>query len=190
MVLCDIDVVIMKIIICKINNNLVRNQKHIFLINTLVDKLKEYFNISISKDDIVYDKLGKPYIKDNQKKFSFSYSDEIAVIGISDYNLGIDVEKIKQYDEKIVNKIYSKEEFDFINNSKNKDYEYTKLWTYKEAYVKSKGTGIDKNFNKLNFIGNHDYKDDNLFKTINYTNYIITVCSEDTNLEVEVVYDE
>ena len=111
-------------------------------------------------------------------------------MGISDYNLGIDVEKIKKYDEKIIKRIYSKREFDFINNSNNKNYEFTKLWTYKEAFVKFKGTGIDKNFRKLNFIDNNSYKHDTFFKTINYTDYIITVCSKDLNLEVEVIYEK
>lgn len=180
----------MKIIICKFNGDLVRNQKHSFLINILINKLSEYFNINILKDDIIYDKNGKPYIKNNQKKISFSYSNELAIVGISDYNLGIDVEKIKKYDEKIVKRIYCKSEFDFINNSDNKNYEFTKLWTYKEAFVKFKGTGIDKNFRRLNFIYNNSYKYDTFFKTINYTNYIITVCSKDLNLEVEVIYEK
>lgn len=180
----------MKIIICKFNGDLVRNQKHSFLINILINNLNEYFNINILKDDIIYDKNGKPYIKNNQKKISFSYSNELAIVGISDYNLGIDVEKIKKYDEKIVKRIYSKSEFDFINNSNNKNYEFTKLWTYKEAFVKFKGTGIDKNFRRLNFIDNNSYKYDTFFKTINYTNYIITVCSKDLNLEVEVIYEK
>lgn len=180
----------MKIIICKFDGDLVQNQKHNFLLNILINKLNEYFNINILKDVILYDKNGKPYIKNNQKKISFSYSDELAIVGISDYNLGIDVEKIKKYDEKIIKRIYSKREFDFINNSNNKNYEFTKLWTYKEAFVKFKGTGIDKNFRKLNFIDNNSYKHDTFFKTINYTDYIITVCSKDLNLEVEVIYEK
>ncbi len=180
----------MKVIICKFNDNLVWNYKHNFLIDILINKLKEYFNINILKEDIIYDKRGKPYIKNNQKKFSFSYSNELAIVGISDYDLGIDVEKIRAYDKNIINKIYSKSEFDFINNSNNKNYEFTKLWTYKEAFVKFKGTGIDKNFRKLNFIDNNSYKYDTFFKTINYTNYIITVCSKDLNLEVEVIYEK
>ena len=90
----------MKIIVCNINGNLSRNHKHNFLVNILINKLKEYFNISISKDDIIYDKNGKPYLKNNQKKFNFSYSDELAIIGISNYNLGIDVEKVKKLIER------------------------------------------------------------------------------------------
>ena len=185
---CGLDVVLMKIIICK-TNYLDRDKKHACLINTLINKMREYFNIDIQKKNIIYDEEGKPHIINNIKRFSFSYSDEFSVIAISDYDIGIDIEKLRQYDEKIVKRLYSKNEFNFINSSNNKDYEYTKLWTYKEAFVKHKGTGIDKNFSKLNFIDDNGYNN-NLFKTIDYMNYIITVCSEDSNMEVEVIYDE
>ncbi len=52
---------------CEINSNLVRKHKHSFLVSRLINKLREYFNINISKADIIYDKNGNSYIKNNKK---------------------------------------------------------------------------------------------------------------------------
>ena len=178
----------MKIIICKFGNNLTRSDKHDYMVDVFIDIMDRCYGIDVLGQDIIYGKNGKPYIKNNTKYFNFSYSGELGVIGISDRELGIDIEKVKKYDERVVKKVYSREEEEFIRNSKDRDYEFTKLWTYKEAFVKYKGVGIDNSFDKLNFINNGSYMYDKLIKTISYSDYVITVCSDD--LEVEVIYEK
>ena len=44
--------------------------------------------------DLYYDEFGKPHLKD-EKHISISHSNDFSVIAISDYNLGIDLEIIK-----------------------------------------------------------------------------------------------
>lgn len=153
----------MKIYIYKFKNNYNRSKKHNILINNI-------------NDSIVYNTNGKPFTSNKNIKFNISYSGNIGVLAISDKDVGIDIENIKDIDDRVLNKVYSKDEINFINNSENKYYEYTKLWTKKESYVKYIGIGITEDFFNLSY-------DESLFKTFNYKNYIITICSKDLEIE-------
>lgn len=177
----------MKVYIKKFDKNCLRSRKHNTIIKILLDKLMMDFSESINEKYICYEENGKPFIKNKSIYFNISYSDNIGVLAISNENVGIDIEKIKKYDEKLVNNFYSKEELRYLKKSYDRNYEYTKLWTYKEAYLKYQGTGINDNFKNLNFIQENKYVSNVKFKTINYEDYVITICCKDLNLILEEI---
>lgn len=110
----------------------------------LKQKLKELYNISINKDNIIYNEKGKPYLKNNNIYFNISHSKDLIAIIIDNKECGIDIEYI-DYDRKIdklISKVLSTEEQKEFNNAIDKYEYFYKIWTIKEAYSKYIGTGI------------------------------------------------
>ena len=177
----------MNLYICLFKNFFRRKNKHDLVYDLLFKKIYENFQILLNKNDIIYNEYNKPLLKKYNVFFNISYSDNIAVLAISKNKVGIDIEKIKSYNEDIVNRIYSISEKKLLENSKNKDYLFTKLWTYKEAYVKYLETGIDKNFINLNFVYNNELSCNSMIHSIDYNNYIITYFCKNPMLDVEVL---
>lgn len=80
---------------------------------------------------------GKPYTKDAY--FGISHTENIVVCTVSNSPVGIDIERIKPYNDKLAKRITSKEEYDYINKDAEKLWE---IWTLKEAIIKKEGKGI------------------------------------------------
>ena len=95
--------------------------------------------------DIFYNEYGKPYIKNNPIYFNISHSGDYIVIIISDKECGIDIEKIRGLNNKIIDKICIDKEKKSIIDDKT----YTKIWTMKEAYSKYKGIGFGYGFKNI-----------------------------------------
>jgi len=118
-----------------IYSNLISNED---IIN---DILKQFDN-NVSLE---HDKNGKPYLLNSNMFISFSDSDDYKVVGISDIDIGIDIEHIKEHNyQRVVNKMFSKEKT-LINNLDD----FINYWTKKEAISKLEGLGLKLNFNKI-----------------------------------------
>ncbi len=148
--------------------------------------LKEY---NLKEKDIEYEfsKYGKPYIKNNKEiYFNISHSNELAICAISNKEVGCDIEKITKYNEKVVKKCFSLKEIDYINNSLNKDEAFTRIWTYKESFLKTIGIGINDKMNEFSIVPKN--KDIIIEQNINNKkyklvefrkeDYIISICEE------------
>ncbi|MBQ9549685.1 MAG: 4'-phosphopantetheinyl transferase superfamily protein [Lachnospiraceae bacterium] len=62
--------------------------------------------------------------------------------GLSTPSVGVDIECIRDYDEGIAERFFTKEEQDYLKFSENKEEDFTRIWTSKEAYGKFTGGGI------------------------------------------------
>ena len=122
--------------------------------------IKNNGNYIIKKND-----YGKPYLIDNKFYYNISHSNEYVALGISNIDIGIDIE----YD--------------------NKDNINYKEWTTKESFFKLIGKGllmndedyiIDYNSNIINY-NNTNYK----FNNYNLNNYILSVSYKD-NTKVNI----
>lgn len=80
---------------------------------------------------------GKPYTKDAY--FSISHTENLVVCVVSDAPVGIDIERIKPYDDRLCRRITNEEEYRYINKDALKLWE---IWTLKEAIIKKEGKGI------------------------------------------------
>lgn len=69
-------------------------------------------------------------------------SDLKATRGLSFPSVGIDIEYIREYDREIAERFFTKEEQDYLEFSDNKNEDYTRIWTSKEAYGKFTGGGV------------------------------------------------
>ncbi len=95
-----------------------------------------------SVPEFVYNEYGKPYLPDLPIYFNLSHCKYAVACVVSDYEVGIDVESITPYNDSVARRICNDEEYQRLTNSGNKDIEFTRLWTEKEAIAKFCGQGF------------------------------------------------
>ena len=140
---------------------------HILHINEIVENFKmvinsltreEYVTISKYKDikrmvqkiasillinkysgegELKYNEFEKPY-KDNGIFFSVSHSEDYIVIAVSDSNIGIDIEKVRTMNNKVIKYVLSDKEYSHFNDIDD----FFNMWTIKESVSKCLGTGL------------------------------------------------
>ncbi|MBO5885028.1 MAG: 4'-phosphopantetheinyl transferase superfamily protein [Clostridia bacterium] len=120
--------------------------------------------------DFEYTKFGKPYIKN--KHFSISHSDSFLVVATAKKELGVDVQKLIEYNDKLAKYVCNDKEYKKISTAKNKSLEFTKLWTKKESYIKLLGKTVFCDLKNL--LNNNNCK----FKFDYVKNYVICVCKQ------------
>lgn len=105
--------------------------------------LNKEYSLSLSELEIAHTPLGKPYFTQRPDiKFSISHSKSCAACILSEHNCGIDIENLRRFPEKVLKRVCSKTELDFINYSDDKNTAAFLLWTLKESYAKTTGEGI------------------------------------------------
>ena len=105
----------------------------------LKECLKKDFNIS--NYEIIFNDYNKPYLKNEEIYFNISHDKGTIVLVISDNEIGVDIEYFT-FKENVVRKFFTTNEQNEILNSANKEYDFTRIWVMKEAFVKMKGIGI------------------------------------------------
>ncbi len=90
---------------------------------------------------------GKPFLSNYPDiHFNLSHCQDVAVCLISEVEVGVDVEKVDQYDDKMARAICNDVEYLWVTRSsdpKTRAKSFTKLWTRKESVVKWRGTGLN-----------------------------------------------
>ncbi len=103
----------------------------------------ETFQIPLSRQHISYGPHGKPYLRDSPNvQFNISHSGQYVACAVADRPVGIDVQVIGAYRPDVAVRVCSDEELAGIGASDDPAFEFTKLWTRKEAYLKMLGCGI------------------------------------------------
>lgn len=136
--------------------------------------------------DFKIDGNGKPYDANGNCFFNISHCrDSVACIIGSSPN-GIDVESIinqECYD--IINNVCNNNEIILLKRSKKPLLEFTKLWTFKESYLKMMGTGIIGDLKKV------CYNNCNVFfESKVYEKFVLTYCSINKEELYEVSSDK
>lgn len=147
--------------------------------------LKKYYNIL--KPNFYKNEYGKPYIVDCDWYFNISHCDDLMVCIFATSEVGIDVEKIREYNPLLENKIFSIEEQKTIKGSRE---EFWKLWTIKESFLKYQGTGIIDELYKTEVLYNSNISIKNSSVQINvkeYNGYIISICSKEKIKNEELI---
>ncbi len=137
------------------------------------EKIGELF--TIDKKDIIFSvtNQGKPFCKSHPEiYFSLSHSGDFLALAVSDREIGIDIEKIREAKENLIRRVCSENEIKKIYSSENPDRVFTEIWTKKEAYLKALGTGIDRKLSSI------DTTSESLsFTTETTGNFIVSVFS-------------
>ena len=98
---------------------------------------------SISLDHILISEKGMPFLKNNERFFSISHSDDfVAVIINNHHSVGIDIESVKNKIVLIVNKFITEEEMKILSETGLENNLHCTIgWTIKEAMFKWYGLG-------------------------------------------------
>ena len=115
----------------------------------VLQTLKKEYNI----DGVIEcDEKGKPYLKGNKIFISIAHSGEYVACAVDESPIGIDIEKIRDINFKISNRVCTEEEKEYLfEHEMEKLYRFYEIWTAKEAFFKMQGTGI-KNFKSVNIL--------------------------------------
>lgn len=110
----------------------------------------EIFQIPLSQQHIAYGPYGKPYLRDYPNAhFNISHSGQYVACAVADRPIGVDVQVIGVYRTDVAARVCSEEKLAGIETSDNSTFEFTKLWTRKEAYLKMLGCGITGGIREL-----------------------------------------
>lgn len=110
----------------------------------LKEVLKKY---GIYDYEIKYGCRGKPYI--DGVHFSISHSGRLIAVMISDSECGVDVQQIRAVSEKTMRRVCNERELEKINNAKNREQCFCKIWAAKESHVKMTGMGFEGEFKNI-----------------------------------------
>ena len=88
---------------------------------------------------------GKPYLKDKDIFFNLSHSEEYVLCGISNSEIGCDIQKVGKADLKISERFFTENEHKKILSAENgdKDRMFYRIWTLKESFIKANGKGLN-----------------------------------------------
>lgn len=114
----------------------------------------------------------------NQIEFSLSHCNRAVACALSHNKVGMDVQEPVPYSSGLGAMTLSKAELKHVESSKNRDLEFTKLWTKKESYGKYWGFGIAYNLKAVDFLAG-ERKDK--FQTVTkvFPEYILTFSSKE-----------
>jgi 4'-phosphopantetheinyl transferase len=89
---------------------------------------------------------GKPYLQGPGPFFNLSHSGKLALIGIAQCELGLDVEKVRHLESltEIAQRHFSPSEFEALCalHGPARELGFYRCWTRKEAYIKAIGEGL------------------------------------------------
>ena len=110
--------------------------------------LREEYGIN-EVPEFVYNEFGKPSFSNLPIHFSLSHCKDAVACAVSDHNIGIDVETIVPYNPDVARRVCTAAELEMLEQSDNKDAEFIKLWTVKEAISKYEGMGLSLPFPEI-----------------------------------------
>lgn len=111
--------------------------------------LKKEHSIPMSDVNIQLGEFGKPYLPDYPDvHFNISHSGDFVVCAVSQSPVGIDIQTILTYKERVARRVLSPERVQEIEESTNPDLLFTKYWAEKEALLKLVGCGFSGEVNE------------------------------------------
>lgn len=161
--------------------------------------------LNISNEKLMFSalKLGKPFLIGYPDfHYNIAHSGEWVVCAVSNREVGVDIEQVKQIDFGIAKRFFTEYEYNELMTkpqSEQVEYFYT-IWTLKESYIKCIGKGLSEPLNSFGFRVNgdkaglsDDRKDQYYFNWQNIEEYKLAVCTMAEMSDIEVqecdIYD-
>ncbi len=146
-------------------------------LNCIISYMMIVKHLNTSNIKLNYTEYEKPYIEN--KHFSISHTSGLVIVGFSSEPIGVDCEKIKEFNDNLITYMFSLEELKKHQNTLDNDF-LTKNWTIKEAYIKLLGTGLPKNFHEFDITGKKYQININSMKI---NDFWLSVCSKSDNIK-------
>ena len=115
---------------------------------------------------------GKPYLEGVGPAFNLSHSGKLALVAVSQSELGVDVEKVRRLESlsQIAQRHFSDAEFGALSalDGDQRELAFYRCWTRKEAYIKALGEGLSMSLDSFEvsvgvepqFLACHDGRED------------------------------
>ena len=149
------------------------------LLSNLLDK---YYNLDYNDLEFKFNKDNKPFIVNNNIFYNISHSSNYVITVVSDKEIGIDIEKIRETNIKSINYFASNKEKEYIFSEDNNLFKRLfEIYTLKEAYIKMVGKSVfDIKNVEFTISNNHIYCSDINVKCYSfiYDNYVISICEK------------
>lgn len=136
------------------------------------------FNIDVN--DMKFDDMnGKPYLVGESVCFNVSHSENMVAVAFSDRNIGVDLEKTRSVNPKLIDRYFTICEKEYINvDLPDWESRFFEIWTKKEAFLKRSGVGLRVKLNEL------ETKTCEGIKTYNLDGFVLSVCCDDKNFNI------
>lgn len=111
--------------------------------------------------DYSYTKTGKPYIIDKNAYISFSHSHNLAICAVSDSDMAVDTEKIRNINKLVYKTVLTPKEIQSTSISNMTDEYLINKWCVKESYLKLASINVRKyTMTKIHQSGNMVFAND------------------------------
>lgn len=117
--------------------------------------------------------------------FNVSHAGDYVVGVVSDCEVGCDIEKAVDAPLEIAERYFFSEEYEYIKSAADKDRAFFTLWTLKESYMKMTGRGMSLALDSFEiipaaggFVLGKSPEKPGIFRTMEFKDYIFSVCSE------------
>lgn len=100
----------------------------------------EVCTLGVRESEIALDELGKPTLPGGGVYFSVSHSGDYAVLALSGFEVGADIEKIEAVRHSVAERVFTPEELTWMKE--NAETRFYILWTLKESVCKLDGRGL------------------------------------------------
>lgn len=139
--------------------------------------LSEYLNVDQDSLVVCRDGFGKPYLKNFPDiHYNISHTKGVIICAISNEPIGVDIERIKKVNHRIVKRFFTVNEQNYILSNTGKQSErFIEIWTMKESYVKWQGKGMEIPFESF------DVTSKTNIVSIRVDSFYISVCSDKIN---------
>lgn len=114
-------------------------------VKLLENALMKEYGIEINESDICRSENGKPFFRDYpQIYFNISHCDNAAACIVDSAVCGIDVEKLRQPNDRVAERLFSRSQLEIYHklDGRDKSGYFTTVWTLMEAYAKADGRGF------------------------------------------------
>lgn len=139
--------------------------------------LSEYYGLKMIPP-IEFDEFGKPFFSNVDLHFNISHSYNLVACALSENNIGLDIQKIVDKNEKLYSYVCNKKELRKITSSDDPKAEFIILWTKKESYLKCLGSGINVDLKDVLQDSNINSFFTTTIEATNDEKYILTIYEE------------
>ncbi len=122
---------------------------------------------------------GKPFLKSEKLFFNISHCAEGVAVVVDAEPVGIDVQEIDGFNEKVAKRFFNESENKKINASPDKAKAFTRIWTLKESAIKCEGKSL-ANLGEFSFGDYENFfeKYEKKFSCLSEKNVLISVCGD------------
>lgn len=133
------------------------------------------FDVCGVSTELKKDARGKPFFEGTPAYISLSHSNGLCLAAISDSNIGVDIEKLSEDNERlfrIAKRYFTPDEAKYVSACPER--RFFEIWCKKESYIKYTGEGLSRSLSSFCV-----FDTDVTFSYFEFDGYGIGVCSRE-----------